>query len=496
MNVLKKLTKNNNVKNVNLSLIYKDKKIDKTFKNIPGSTLKDFIVSISPYLNSEQNSEAEINLSLDNDAYLSYEIASEGKYLLMDQCVRPYNDLKVYDGVLTEESFLDRINPDKSLRETLHNHLFFNKNNFFDFFTSRQQKIIKERNANPISFDQIQESVSKYSSFETSPSISTFSSIMSFLIDFKYSSKYDHVIEAKNTEQNFPSICWTQNLSMHQQRHILGHVDTVNSFDIEEFTKSDLYEKFGEVFTLSSILNSDDKRYVKLDNSKTYDNLQLNQSVFISDVTEYINSNRKGNIQVKGVDYKNSIKQKVDKHIKEILADQDKIYNEFFEKEEAKRLMNDETEDKLIKKIKFSKLFRLETELANRLFKELLSFSHLKFNLHFEKTFKKETFQLFHLLRRFSQTRENLSNRHQFGFFFSNGFATVNMFSRPFYGEVESSINHLASSRIFNLSINETGEFIFKEEIQEFIKLIEAYIFSYTDEVEALKDIYDMSNKH
>ena len=497
--IFKRATKATQSKYFNLTFIYKNKKIEKKFENIKGSTYKDAITSISPYLTSDEISN-DINqrkkLELDNDAYLDFEISSIGKYMSFNSKINQLDEIKVYDTYLTQDSFLDRVNPDKTLANDLQNHLFSSKNNFFDFFIEKQSKVSLTREPNKPSIDSILERINKYGFESNKIGMSTLVSTMNFLTNYKYNTNFNYKIQVKDKDVVEPRITWFQNISLQEKRYILGNLE---EYDCSHETTTD----FSEYQVVKELLNNDDIRFTKINNNSQVSNLESDYNKIINEFYSYSNTSNTqyGNIVIKSGINNNkliidSFSKNVEKIKKDIIEQQDVLYHSFINSKKAKIIQDDDKEDKIIKNIKLSKLFRLETEYANKITSLLLqNDSKSRFLLKYQHSIRSDIFKLFHLLRRSSQSKELILNRHQLGLFYSNGFAIVCLYSRPFYGEVESSFNHLVASKVYNLNSSKNGTWEVKEDIEEFVTLLHTYVFSYSEEIETIKDIYDMKNK-
>lgn len=475
---------------INVELLYKNKKIEKDFENIQGSTWKDLIASVSPYLTTDIISDSvkeRKKLNIDNDAYLNYELSYKGKYINLDSEVKSKSML-VYDSYLSYESFLDRVNPSKDKSSELEKLLFNKNENFFDYFKEKQENVSSQRLNMAITnksydADVISKRLNKFSSFQSNSGLSGLSTILSFLISNGFKIKYGNSYESKNSDKIMPHIEWTQDFSNYNRRYIFGHVEEFN-IDTNQESKEKIYSQI-EKIVLKKILNTDDLRYINIDNNKKITDISITNSFLLEMIKEISNENGKINDKKGFANEMVTIK-------KDILDIQDEIYSSFIISNKYLQIRADQFEDKVIKSIISSKLYLLEVEYSFRLIKNIIENNNTsKFHIYYKPIVQKKVFDLFHILRKFSQRKEERSKRHQFGIYYINGFASICIWSRPFDLEVETSFSHAVTSKIFNLNCDLNGNFENEKDLSEFVKLINLYSYSYSEEVEALKDIWD-----
>lgn len=442
--------------------------------------------------------------------------------------------IKLYDRYLTIDSYLDRINSYKSekivkfnsndknlnkdvidnigplkIEKNVLDYLFKNTHNFFDFFLNKQKNMSNIRSVGYLSSNtllkQIKETAEHYGG---SKSIEYWTTFFSFMNEFKYKISFDYTFKNNLDIDITPDLCLYQNISEFQKRLILGrffeHNDNIN------------FAELANELLFMSILNNDDTRFINIDNNLKINDLSTNinlvSSLLRNQNLNEVLSNFNNEISIENTNESTfsdliNISQTsfildknseliINNHKQEILKNQNSIYSRYLQSEPFLHLINNNNTDNTSKNIRSSKLFALELELAKKIIDYLIqNDSYTSFRLIYEKLIKNDIFNLYSDLRQLAMNNSMMQVRHQLGFYLFNGFIILCMWTRPTYSMVEYSIyRHVECSRIYNININKNGLFECEKDVEEFLDIINCYVYSMDREVETIKDIYDNKN--
>lgn len=443
------------------------------------------------------------------DLHLNYEISHNDSYIYdrnkkdIDFGENP--TFRLFQKDFNEATYLERIDPLGSkpqIRDILRYHLFFKSNNFFTSFFHHQENISKQRSSDRLRYRHVLKAIRLVNDNEINKNTTSFlTTFFSVLSKHKYSIEYDRTfVPISVYDPIYPSIVWTQPLSMNQNRYIIAKS---NDYQLKDHIISEIVEE-ARSSIFRQILNTEDKRYTRINSKVKINNIRVNKSSVLKYIRngDYKFINRTIDESNKEVTPTQSISMRIPKKwnmsknlkvaIKEmkqrLIDNQDSLYEEFTKSEDYRKIEETEVEA-VAKGIKLSKRFFLETKFYEELVKLYSEHDYVSnFRLCCERNLYSDVFYLIDELRRLSLVRENFTLKHQIGFYYFNGFLTLVVYSRSTFGKVESHPFNIDMSKVYNLNYSH-GKFVCKKDVKDLLKFLNCYIFASSREFETIKDI-------
>jgi hypothetical protein len=309
---------------------------------------------------------------------------------------------------------------------------------------------------------------------------------MSFMAKHKYKIDFNFSFDPSAEETVYPSLAWVQKLSSNENRYILGRLN--------DYSLSKDFSDYSREIVFMNILNSEDKRYTKINSKNTVQNLEIHgESKILNILRNFRASSERIKLSPITDKITKEVQMRFSKAKEQILLKQDELFAEFLISKKAEQIKTEEL-DEIGKGIKLSKLFLLESLYTERVMNIFLETDSISAFRHcFEEHIDKDVFILFDELRKLSKLKENINIKHQLGLFSFNGFMMMCLYSRPAYTYVEKMYENIDCSRIFNLNFK-NSKFEVENDVEEFLELMNTYFYSSSREIETIKEIYNQKN--